>query len=101
MARDVVADVLLVAGTVLTVLAALAMLRPGPVYRRLHYLTVVTSAAGPLLGLAVAVSSGLGLTTALVLVIVALLAITGPVLGAAIARLNAVRDGLAEPERVE
>jgi multicomponent Na+:H+ antiporter subunit G len=99
--RQVVVDVLLGAGTVLAVLASLAALRSRSVYRRLHYLTVVTSAATPLIGLGLVVADGLGLTAASVLLIVVLLAVTGPVLGAATGRLNARQDGILTSEEPE
>jgi len=63
-ATALASGVLVTAGTAVTVLAALAALRPAPV----------------------------GLTTAMVLLIVVLLAVCGPVLGAAVGRLNAQRD---------
>ncbi|NKQ54319.1 hypothetical protein HFP15_15645 [Amycolatopsis sp. K13G38] len=90
-----IAAVLVAAGTLLAVLAAIAAALPGSVYRRLHYQVVVTSAAAPLIGIGAAVAEGPGLTTALVLVIVLLLAGTGPVLGMAVARVNAQHDGIA------
>ena len=91
-ATALASGVLVTAGTAVTVLAALAALRPAPVYVRLRYPTVVTSLGTPLAGLGVAVANGIGLTTAMVLLIVVLLAVCGPVLGAAIGRLNAQRD---------
>jgi multisubunit Na+/H+ antiporter MnhG subunit len=94
--RSVIVDVLVGAGTLIAVLACVAALRSGSVYRRLHYLTVVTSVAGPLVGLGVIVADGPGLTGASVLLIIVLSAVTGPVLGAATGRLNAQRDGIVE-----
>lgn len=93
---DVLADVLLGLGTVLAVLASVAALRSRSVFRRLHYLTVLTSLAAPLVGAAMIVADGLGLTGASVLLIVVLLAVTGPILSAATGRLNAQRDGVVE-----
>lgn len=87
------AVVLLGAGTGIAVLAALAALRPRSVYARLHYPTIVSSVAGPLLGVATLLSQGPGLTFATVAVTLLLLAVSGPVLGAAIGRLNAQHDG--------
>lgn len=86
-------------GVVVTVLAALAALRGRSVYVRLHYLTVVTSLAGPLVGLGLIIANGLGLTAASVLLIVVLQGITGPVLGTAIGRVNAQRDGVVGMKR--
>lgn len=87
------AAVLLAASTGIAVLAAVAALRPRSVYARLHYPTIVSSVAGPLLGVATLLAEGPGLTFATVAVTLFLLAVTGPVLGAAIGRLNAQRDG--------
>lgn len=98
---DVIADVLLGLGTLVAILASLAALRSRSVYRRLHYLTVLTSVAGPLVGVSLLVSDGLGLTGASVLLITVLLAITGPILSAATGRLNAQRDGVVEAESPE
>jgi multicomponent Na+:H+ antiporter subunit G len=98
---DLVADVLLGLGTVLAVLASLAALRSRSVFRRLHYLTVLTSVAAPLVGAAIIVADGPGLTGASVLLIVVLLAVTGPILSAATGRLNAQREGLVETESPE
>ena len=95
-ARDVAVDALVGAGTVVAVLASLAALRGSVAYRRLHYLTVLTSVAGPLIGLGAIVADGPGLAGASVLLIVLLLGVTGPILGAAAGRLNAERDGVIE-----
>lgn len=98
---DVVVDVLVGAGTVLAVLACVAALRSGSVYRRLHYLTVVTSVAAPVMGIGVIVADGPGLAGASVLLIMLLLAVTGPVLSAATGRLNAQHDGVVDTEGPE
>jgi multisubunit Na+/H+ antiporter MnhG subunit len=95
-AQQVVVDVLVGAGTVVAVLASLAALRTRSVYRRLHCLTVLTSVASPLVGLGAVVADGFGLAGASVLAIVVLLAITGPILGAATGRLNAAHDGVVD-----
>jgi multicomponent Na+:H+ antiporter subunit G len=55
---------------------------------RLHFLAPVTSVGGPLIGAGLAVANGWNLTTATVLLTVAVLALTGPILGAAIGRLT-------------
>jgi multicomponent Na+:H+ antiporter subunit G len=99
--REVIADVLLGSGTLIAVLASLAALRSRSVYRRLHYLTALTSLAGPLAGIAMIVVDGPGLTGASVLLIVLLLAVTGPILGAATGRLNAQRDGVVTMDSPE
>jgi multicomponent Na+:H+ antiporter subunit G len=98
---DLIANVLLGLGVVVAILASLAALRSRSVYRRLHYLTVLTSLAAPLVGVSLIVSDGPGLTGASVLLITFLLAVTGPILSAATGRLNAQRDGVIEPESPE
>ena len=57
--------------------------------------------AAPLIGAGAIVADGPGLAGASVLVIVVLLVVTGPVLGAATGRLNARRDGIVEGEGPE
>lgn len=96
--RDIAVDTLVGAGSVLAILASLAAVRARVVYRRLHYLTVLTSVAAPLIGLGAIVADGPGLAGASVLLIVVLLAATGPILGAATGRLNAERDGVIDVE---
>ena len=69
-------------------LSALGLLAARAPVARLHFLTPVTSIAGPLVGLAWVVGQGVGLTGGLVLLTVGLLAVTGAPLGAAIARVT-------------
>jgi multicomponent Na+:H+ antiporter subunit G len=76
------------AGVAVVVAAALTMLlRARTTLARLHFLAPVTSVGAVLIGAGLAVANGWGLTTATVLLTVMLLAVTGPVLGAAMARL--------------
>jgi multicomponent Na+:H+ antiporter subunit G len=84
---SVLAEALLGVGVLLTVLASLAAVLVRTVVDRLHFLTVITSVAAPLVGLALAIQNGLGFTTGQILLIVVLLAVTGPVLSAATGRL--------------
>jgi multicomponent Na+:H+ antiporter subunit G len=98
--RQVAVDVLVGAGALVAVLACLAALRSRSVYRRLHYLTAVTSLAAPLIGIGAIVADGPGLTGASVLLVILVLAITGPVLGAATGRLNAQHDGIVDDEEI-
>lgn len=88
--------VLLAAGSLVVVASALGAVLSRDFYRRLHFLTPVTSIGGPLVGLALAIENGWGLTTAIVLLTVALLAGSGPVLTAAVARVGAQRDGIVD-----
>jgi multicomponent Na+:H+ antiporter subunit G len=87
-----VGAVLIWLGVLVVVVSAAAALVLRPVHPRLHALTPVTSLAGPLIGAGLAVVNGLSLTTATVLLIVGLLAVTGPALTAAMARLAGERE---------
>jgi multicomponent Na+:H+ antiporter subunit G len=88
--------VLLWAGIAVVVLSCLGALTLRRVYNRLHYLSPMTSIGAPLIGLALAIDNGWGLTTADILFTVFLLALTGPVLEAATGRAAAQREGLIE-----
>ena len=85
----IVVLVLLGLAAVVVVLATFGLVRTADGVARLHFLTPVTSVAAPLIGVAYLVDQGMGLATGLVLLIVGLLAVTGPPLGTAIARLTA------------
>lgn len=98
---SVVAAVLTGAGVAVAVAAALGALLPRPVRGRLHFLTPVTSIAAPLVGLGIAVDTGVHLATAMVLVTVAIVAGTGPALAAATGRVSAQRDGRIDTESPE
>jgi multicomponent Na+:H+ antiporter subunit G len=60
---------------------------------RLHFITPVTSIGAPLIGLGLCLQSGLGLTTASIVLAVILLMASGPVLTAAIGRVAGQLDG--------
>jgi multicomponent Na+:H+ antiporter subunit G len=84
---NVVAAVLTFAGVGVVPVAAIGMLRVRGTLARLHFLAPVTTLAGPLIGLGLIVEVGWNLTSAMVALTVALLAITGPILQTATARL--------------
>ena len=88
----VLAAVLIWLGVLVVVLSALAALALPPVRARLHALAPISSLAGPLIGLGLVVLNGLTLTTATVVLVVILLAVSGPVLVTAIARLESERE---------
>ncbi|WP_084531645.1 monovalent cation/H(+) antiporter subunit G [Nocardia miyunensis] len=71
------------------VAATLATVWMRDVPTRLHYPGIIGSVSGPLLALAVLLDEGPGLTALTVAATMALLAVTGPVLTAAIGKLNA------------
>jgi multicomponent Na+:H+ antiporter subunit G len=87
----VLAGVLIWLGVLVVLISAAAALVLRPVNPRLHALTPVTSLAGPLIGIGLAILNGFSLTTATVLLTVLLLAFTGPALTAAMARLATER----------
>jgi multisubunit Na+/H+ antiporter MnhG subunit len=90
--------VLLSAGTLIVVASALGAVLMRSFYDRMHFLTPVTSLGAPLIGLALAVQDGATLTTALILFIVALLAVSGPVLTAATGRMAAQLEGIVRTD---
>lgn len=84
--------VLLTAGVVVVVGSAVGALIARDLRVRLHFLTPVTSVAGPLIGAAAVVSGG-GLSSAVQsVVVVGLLAVTGPVLTVATGKLVTEQD---------
>jgi multicomponent Na+:H+ antiporter subunit G len=98
MTRTVIADALLSASLFITVLSAVGALMLRTTFGKLHYLTPTTTVAGPLFGAAIVVHTGWGITAGLQILIVALLACSGPVLEMAIGRVEAQRQGMLEPE---
>jgi len=92
----VIVWVLLAAGCLIVVASSLAVVLVRDFYRRLHWLTPITSIGGPLIGLSVSVANGWSLTTAVVMLTVVLLGVTGPVLTAAVGRAAAQHDGIVE-----
>lgn len=82
-------------GTAVIVAASVGALRAGTSELvRVHYLTPITSLGAPLVGAGVCVAEGWGLTSGGVILIVGLLFVTGPVLGAATGRLIARDEGV-------
>lgn len=94
--------VFVVAGTVVAVAAALRAIVAGrDHYLRLHYVSPVTSLAGPLIGIGLSIENGWGLTTGEILLIVALLFVSGPIEASATGRLFAQSDGTVQSESPE
>lgn len=92
-ARQVVVDVLLATGLLVVVLSVFGAVVMRTTFAKLHYLTAVTSVAGPLLGAALVVDTGWGITAGLDILIVGLLMVSGPVLEVSIGRVAAQQDG--------
>jgi multicomponent Na+:H+ antiporter subunit G len=97
-AANAAADAALWAGIAITVLSCLGALTFRRVYLRLHYLTPMTSIGAPLVGLALAVQNGWGLTMAQIVFIVFVLAVTGPVIETTTGRVSAQREDLIKEE---
>lgn len=93
-----IAWALLAAGCLVVVASAVSAVLVKDFYRRLHFLTPVTSLGGPLIGVALALANGWSLTTATILLTVALLGLAGPVLAAATGRAAAQRDGIVDDQ---
>jgi multicomponent Na+:H+ antiporter subunit G len=97
-----VALVLVSLGCTVIVLAAVgAVVMPGGVFNRLHFLTPVTSAGLPLVVAGLCVESGQPFTIAELVVIGLVLAVAGPVLESATGRAAAAVEGLAAEEQPE
>jgi monovalent cation/proton antiporter MnhG/PhaG subunit len=95
------AVVLVVAGTVVIVMACLAALTVPDKYTRLHYATAITSFGGPLIAVGLSVDNGPNLTTASILLPAALLFFSGPILSAAIGRTLVQRENRTGSEPPE
>jgi multisubunit Na+/H+ antiporter MnhG subunit len=91
--------VLLGIAALVVVLSAVGVLAARDTLPRMHFISPVTSVAAPLTAVAYVVDQGVGLAGGLVVAIAVLLAVTGPPLGAAIARLSAAEHGLVPSER--
>jgi multicomponent Na+:H+ antiporter subunit G len=97
-ASHVAAMCLETAGTVVVIASTVAALRMRRAYNRLHFITPATSLGAPLICAALVAENGWGLTAALDVLVVLLLALTAPVLEAATARVAAQRAGLIDEE---
>jgi multisubunit Na+/H+ antiporter MnhG subunit len=97
--HTIVVLVLLGLAALTVVLSAVGLLRTPDPLGRLHFLTPVTSVAAPLVGLSYWVDEGMGLAAGLVLLVVGLLALTGPPLSSAIARATAEEEELLPSEQ--
>jgi multicomponent Na+:H+ antiporter subunit G len=92
---------LMAAGLLVVVASCIGAVIASGVLARLHFLSPVTSLAGPLIGVALVLSNGWGLTAGADLLSVGLLALTGPALAAATGRLAAQQQGLVRKESPE
>ena len=100
--RHDLALALVTLGCVVIVLSTLgAAVVRGDVFVRLHFLTPVTSLGVPIVAAGLVIESGQPWVVAEVLLITLLLAVSGPVLESATARVAAQRRGLIESEQPE
>jgi multicomponent Na+:H+ antiporter subunit G len=93
-----VALVLVFAGVAVIVVSCVGCVCARNALVRLHFLSPVTSAGVPLCGVGIAISDGWSLSTATVLLVVGLMALTGPVVQSATGRLIAEQEGLRTEE---
>ena len=86
--RDAAVVLPAAAAVVVTVLSCTGLLVIGDPLARVHLITPLTSLAGPLFGIALAVSLGPGPAAATVVLIFGVLALTGPAVTSELARLQ-------------
>ena len=70
-------------------------------YTRLHFVTPITSVAGPLVAIGLCIQSGWGITAGTIILIVGLLFVAGPVTTAASGRLMAQADAKVDSKAPE
>jgi multicomponent Na+:H+ antiporter subunit G len=70
-------------------------------YTRLHFVTPITSVAGPLVAIGLCIQSGWGITAGTIILIVGLLFVAGPVTTAATGRLMAQADHKVDSQAPE
>jgi multicomponent Na+:H+ antiporter subunit G len=100
-ARLVLSDVLLSVSLLVTVLAAIGAVMMRTTFGRLHFLTPVTTVGAPLFCVALVLRTEWGITAGLQILIIGLLALAGPVLQMAIARVEAQQQGVIVAEGPE
>jgi multicomponent Na+:H+ antiporter subunit G len=93
--------VLLFTGVAVIALSAYAALVIRQLLARMHFLSPVTSLGAPLIGLALALQNGWGLTAGLIVLTVGLVAVSGPIVAVAAARVTAEREGIVVEEPPE
>jgi multicomponent Na+:H+ antiporter subunit G len=98
---QILIDVLLFVGVAIVVVSSCGALWLRGVFVRLHFLSPVTSVAAPLIAIALGLENGWGLTTGLILLTVAILAFSGPVVEVATARVMAQREAIVIEESPE
>lgn len=89
---DIVASSLMFAGTFFTLVAAIGFLRLPDVFCRLHVTAILDTLGAPVILLGAAVSAGLTLTAAKLVLGIAFLFVTSPLVGHLLSR-SALRAG--------
>lgn len=97
-ARALVVDILMSLGLLVVTLSLVGALVLRTTFGKLHYVTPVTTVGGPLLCAALVVDTGWGITAGLDILIVGLVAVAGPILSAATARVEAQQLAVLTPE---
>jgi multicomponent Na+:H+ antiporter subunit G len=92
------AQILVFAGVAVVLVSAAGMLRARDLLTRLHLLSPVTTLGAPLIGIGLVLVNGVHLGSGAIVVTVVLLAVTGPILQAANARLEARRRGAIDED---
>ena len=67
-------------------------------FNRLHFVTPITSVAGPLIAAGLCIQTGWGITAGTIILVVGLLFVAGPLTAAATGRLIAQTDGKVDSE---
>jgi multicomponent Na+:H+ antiporter subunit G len=67
-------------------------------FDRLHFVTPITSVAGPLVAVGLCLQTGWGITAGTIILVVGLLFVAGPITTAATGRLMAQVDGKVDSE---
>ncbi len=88
-------------GVAVAIAAVMAALIASDAYYRLHFVTPITSVAGPLVAIGLCIEIGWGITAGTVVLVVGLLFVGGPVTAAATGRLLAQADGKVDSEAPE
>jgi multisubunit Na+/H+ antiporter MnhG subunit len=90
--------VVLFAGVAVVVLSAMSALWLTDTFVRLHFIAPVGSVGAPLIGIALVMQNGIGLTSGLIALTVGIVALTGPAIGIAIGRAMAQRENVIAEE---
>lgn len=85
-------------GVAVAIASAVAAVVTSDSYDRLHFVTPITSVAGPLVAIGLCIQIGWGITAGTIILVVGLLFVGGPVATAATGRLMAQADDMVHSE---